>query len=91
VRAVFGDAARHEVLHAAGAAQARVLVVLGASLPDKMRICAAAREVNPRITLIAVADSRAEHAWLQEFGVTFVHDTADEMSAALLRSVRSAI
>jgi monovalent cation:H+ antiporter-2, CPA2 family len=91
IPALFGDARRPEVLVAAGAAQARALVVLGATLPDKMRICAAAREVNPRIALVAVADSRAEHAWLHEFGVAFVHDTADEVSAALLRSIQAAI
>jgi hypothetical protein len=49
------------------------------------------REVNPRITLIAVADSRAEHAWLQAFGANYVLDTADEMSQALLRAIRTAI
>jgi CPA2 family monovalent cation:H+ antiporter-2 len=91
IAAVFGDATRRGVLEAAGAAQARVLVMLEGTLPDKMRMCTAAREVNPRLVLIAIAESRAEHAWLQEFGAAYVLDTAQEMSEALLRSIRAAI
>jgi len=79
------------VLEAAGAAQARALVILEGALADKMRMLSAAREVNPRLVLIAVAESRAEHAWLQEFGAAYVLDTAEEMSEALLRSIRTAI
>jgi CPA2 family monovalent cation:H+ antiporter-2 len=91
IPAVFGDPARPEVLEAAGVAQARALVILAAPLAEKMRICAVARELNPRITLIAVADSRAEHAWLQEFGANHVLDTADEMSQAILGAIRTSI
>jgi CPA2 family monovalent cation:H+ antiporter-2 len=91
IAAVFGDAARREVLEAAGAAEARALVILEAALPDKMRMCTAAREANPRLVIIALAESRAEHAWLQEFGAAYVLDTAEEMSEALLRSVRAAL
>jgi monovalent cation:H+ antiporter-2, CPA2 family len=91
IAAVFGDATHRAVLEAAGAAQARVLVMLEGALADKMRMCTAAREVNPRVVLIAVAESRAEHAWLQEFGAAYVLDTAEEMSEALLRSIRTAI
>ena len=91
IAAVFGDATRREVLEAAGAAQARVLVMLEGALADKMRMCTAAREVNPRLVLIALAESRAEHAWLQEFGAAYVLDTAEEMSEALLRSIRTAV
>jgi CPA2 family monovalent cation:H+ antiporter-2 len=91
IPAVFGNAARKEVLEAAGATQARALVVLEAALAEKMQICAAARELNPRIVLITIAESRAEHAWLQEFGADYVLDTADEMSLAVLRAIRAAI
>jgi CPA2 family monovalent cation:H+ antiporter-2 len=91
IPAVFGDASRREVLDAAGAAQARTLVILDAPLPEKMRICAIAREINPRIILIAVAESRAEHAWLQEFGADQVLDTAEAMSQAALGAILSSL
>jgi CPA2 family monovalent cation:H+ antiporter-2 len=85
---VFGDAGRDEVLTAARADAARVAVVTHPTLAEKMRICAAVRRLNPRITLVAIAQSEAERAWLNEFGVAFVADVYDEMSDALVRAVR---
>jgi CPA2 family monovalent cation:H+ antiporter-2 len=58
---------------------------------EKMRVCMAAREVNPRIILIAAADSPAERAWLEEFGAAYVCDTLDEGTEALMRSIRNAL
>jgi CPA2 family monovalent cation:H+ antiporter-2 len=91
VATVYGDAARAEVLQAAGVAEARILVVTVPSLMEKMRVCMAAREVNPRIVLIAAADSPAERAWLEEFGAAYVCDTLDEGTEALMRSIRNAL
>jgi CPA2 family monovalent cation:H+ antiporter-2 len=71
--------------------RARVLVVTAASLAEKMRICTAARTLNPRISIIATADSRAERAWLEEFGATYVSDVVEESAGALMRAVRSAL
>jgi monovalent cation:H+ antiporter-2, CPA2 family len=47
-----------------------------------------ARKLNPRIAILATAESEAERAWLNEFGVQFVSSIHDEMSDALLRAVR---
>ena len=88
---VLGDAGQPQLLKAAGLDEARIIVVTNASLPEKMRICIAAREVNPRIAIIATAESTADRVWLQEFGATYICDALDEMTAALLRSVRSGI
>jgi CPA2 family monovalent cation:H+ antiporter-2 len=65
-----------------------VLVVTNPMLAEKMRICAAARRLNPRIKILATSESEAERAWLKEFGVTVVSDMYDEMSTALARAVR---
>ena len=67
---------------------ARVLVVTNPTLAEKIRICTTARSINPRIAIVATAESGAEHAWLREFGVEFVCDTIGEMNEALLRAVR---
>lgn len=91
ISAVYGDAGREDVLAAAGVAEARVLVVTNTALPDKMRICMTARAINPRIAIIATANTPAERGWLQEFGATSVCDLYDEMSEALLRSVRTSL
>jgi CPA2 family monovalent cation:H+ antiporter-2 len=56
-----------------------------------MRICMTARAINPRIAIIATANTLAERGWLQEFGATSVCDLYDEMSEALLRSVRTSL
>jgi monovalent cation:H+ antiporter-2, CPA2 family len=88
VPTVFGDAARLEVLEAANTASARAIVLTSGALHEKMRICTLARRLNPRIAILATAESEAERAWLNEFGVQFVSSVHDEMSDALLRAVR---
>ena len=88
IAAVFGDAGRSEVLEAAGVAGARIIIVTKPSLAAKMRICTTARRLNPRIEIIASADSGAERAWLREFGVAYVADVYDEMTEAFVRAVR---
>ncbi|MGH8618613.1 MAG: cation:proton antiporter [Burkholderiales bacterium] len=91
IATVFGDPGRQEVLRAAGLAQARMIVVTTVSLPEKMRICIAAREVNPRIAIVATAGSAGERVWLEEFGAAFVCDALDEMADAMFRSIRSGL
>ena len=88
VKTVFGDPGREQVLEAARVAAARVIVVTNPSLPTKMRICSLARRLNPRIAIIATAESAAERAWLREFGVAYVADVYDDMSDSLVRAVR---
>ena len=89
--ATFGDPSRREVLKGAGIDQARIIVVTGASLAEKMRICIAARQINPRISIIAIASSAAERAWLEEFGAALVYDALGEVSEALLAAIRTTI
>jgi len=91
VAAAFGDAGSEDVLRAAGLAHAKIIVVTQPLLADKMRICIAARAVNPRIAVVATANSDGERVWLEEFGAAFVCDALDEMADALLRSVRTGL
>ena len=88
---VAGDAGSADALDAAGAASARVIIVTNATLPEKMRICSAVRRLNPRIAIIAAADSEAERAWLREFGVAFVSDALDEVGETLVRALRAVL
>lgn len=91
VVAFYGDPGRAEVLRAAGLANSRMIIVTHPSLPEKMRICIAAREVNPRIVIIATAASSAERGWLREFGAAQVYDALDEITGALLRAIRESL
>jgi CPA2 family monovalent cation:H+ antiporter-2 len=88
---VRGDPADAEVLRAAGMADARMVVVTNPGLAEKMRICMAARQVNPRIAIVATSASGAERAWLHEFGAAFVADAIDEMAESLVRTVRGGL
>jgi K+:H+ antiporter len=88
---VFGDAGRQEVLKAAGVASARAVVVTNSSLFEKMKVCMAARAVNPRIVIVATAENAAERAWLEEFGAEYVGDVLDDATDGLLRSVRASL
>jgi hypothetical protein len=65
-----------------------VIVVTNPTLAEKMRICTAMRRLNPRITIVAVAESDAERAGLDEFDVAYVADVYAEMTDALVRAVR---
>jgi CPA2 family monovalent cation:H+ antiporter-2 len=91
VSTVFGDPGRTDVLRAAHVAEARIILITGLPLADKMRVCTAARSLNPRIAIIATASSAAERTWLQEFGAAYVHDVLDEASEALLSAVRRSL
>ena len=88
---IRGDPAEPEVLRAAGMHDARMIVVTNPTLAEKMRICMAARQVNPRIAIVATSGSSAERAWLHEFGAAFVCDAIDEMTEALVRTVRGGL
>jgi len=88
---VFGDAGRQEVLKAAGLAAARAIVVTNPSLFEKMNVCVAARAVNPRIAIIATADSPAERVWLEEFGAEYVCDVLSDTTEGLMRAMRSSL
>ena len=89
VTTILGDPAQQDVLQAAGLVHAKMIVVTNPLLTEKMRICIAIRGVNPRLAIVATADSDAERVWLEEFGAAFVCDVQDEMADLLLRSIRS--
>ena len=85
---VYGNAARVDVLKAAGVEHARAVVVANVVLAEKMAICIAVRKLNPRVAIIATAANGAERAWLAEFGATFICDALDGLTDSILRSIR---
>ncbi len=91
ILSVFGDPGRIDVLRAAAVKEAKIIVITGMPLADKMRVCTAARALNPRIAIIATASSGAERAWLREFGAAHVHDLLDEATEALLSALRRSL
>jgi voltage-gated potassium channel Kch len=87
----FGDPRQAAVLEAAGAHRAAAFVITGGSLPDKMRMCAAVREVSPHATLVAIANGKAEQAWLEELGANTTFDALGETADALLKRLRASL
>ncbi|MFZ5520159.1 MAG: cation:proton antiporter [Pseudomonadota bacterium] len=80
-----------QALRDAGITGARILLVADLSLPEKMQVCRTARELNPRLAIIAGAANDAEHAWLREFGVRFISSALDEQTEQLARAVRASL
>jgi voltage-gated potassium channel Kch len=69
-RLYYGDASRLEVLRAAGAEQARVLVIAVDDVEASLRIAELARRHFPKLRVLARARNRQHTFRLMEAGVT---------------------
>ena len=69
---VFGDAARREVLAAAGIARARAVVVTYADVPSAIRVITAVQEINPQVPVIVRTVDDAELEKLLQAGAAEV-------------------
>jgi CPA2 family monovalent cation:H+ antiporter-2 len=89
--AVYGDASRAEVLRAAGLAQARYVVVTLPDLASRLPVVVAARDINPRATVLTRARYLAERSMLEEIGADAVAyeeaEAAVRLAELLLREV----
>ncbi len=65
----FGDAARSEVLRAAGAAHAKILVLALADMETSLHIAETAKRQFPNLTIIARAHNRRHAHKLMDIGV----------------------
>lgn len=90
-RAVYGDAARREILEAAGVASAKYLLITIPDLQTRTVIVLVARELNPALKVLVRARYIAERAWLEEIGATEVcyeeAETAVGLATLLLHEV----
>jgi CPA2 family monovalent cation:H+ antiporter-2 len=91
VDAVFGDASRAEVLRAARADRAAAIVVTTPSLPAKMAIAVAVRQLGGGALLIVSAADPAERAWLEEFGADEALDVTTPAVQAVERALSEAL
>ena len=79
--AVYGDASHVDILKAAGAQQAKYLLITIPDLATRTVIVLVARELNPDIKIFVRARYLQERAWLDEIGVHEV--TYEEAEAAI--------
>jgi len=90
-RVFYGDASRHDLLHAAGAGSARVLVI-AIDDPDKiLQMVATARRYYPHLRILARAVSRTHAYELLDAGVEQVYrenlDTSLQIGVDVMRAV----
>jgi len=81
-RVVFGDAARREVLLAAGLPRARVVIVTYADTASALRIIALVREARPGLPVIVRTIDDSDVEQLKKAGATEV--VADVLEASLM-------
>jgi CPA2 family monovalent cation:H+ antiporter-2 len=67
---VYGDAARRDILEAAGVSSAQYLLVTTPDPHTRTVIILAARDLNPDLKVFVRARYLGERAWLDEIGAT---------------------
>jgi glutathione-regulated potassium-efflux system ancillary protein KefC len=83
----YGDATRIDLLRAAGAAQARALVVAIDDVDDSLRLVDAVRAAFPELTLMARARNVSHYYDLMDRGVTVIQRETFESALLLGRDV----
>jgi len=83
----FGDAARSEVLRAAGAGHAKVLVLATAAMETSLRIAETAKRQFPNLTIVARAHNRRHAHKLMDAGVDHIFRDTLLSSIAMGESV----
>ncbi len=78
LKVFYGDASRHDLLHVAGAAQAKLLVLALDSSEKTLELVRTARKHFPHLTILARANGRRDAYELLDMGVDHVfRETVD--------------
>ncbi|MBL9144492.1 MAG: cation:proton antiporter [Verrucomicrobiaceae bacterium] len=85
--AIYGDAASHEILAAAGLARARYLVITVPKAAISTAIMHSAREMNATTHILCRAAYLNEHDQLKEAGATIIRFDEGECATALAKAV----
>ena len=83
----YGDATRIDLLHAAGAAHARALVVAIDDIDDSLRLVDAVREAYPQLAIMARARNVTHYYDLMDRGVRIIERETFESALLLGRHV----
>jgi glutathione-regulated potassium-efflux system ancillary protein KefC len=83
----YGDATRTDLLHAAGAAQARALVLSVDGIEDSLKLAAAVRAEFPDLPILARARNVTHYYQLMDLGVTVIERETFESALMLGRRV----
>jgi CPA2 family monovalent cation:H+ antiporter-2 len=87
VDAIYGDATRTETLEAAGVSRAGSLILGSAGMAHGAGVIRAARELNPRIRVLARAPYLRDVAELKEAGANQVYSGEGEVALAFIEDI----
>ena len=87
VDAVYGDATHPDTLNAADVAHARSLVLGSAGMANGTEVIRAARQLNPRIRVLARAPYLRDVAALKDAGATSVYSGEGEVALAFIEDI----
>ena len=87
VDAIYGDATRAETLEAAGVSRAGSLILGSAGMAHGAGVIRAARELNPRIRVLARAPYLRDVAELKEAGADQVYSGEGEVALAFIEDI----
>ena len=87
VACVHGDANRKDVLEQAGIAHAASIILSASGAADIVEAVRGARELNPRIHIVARADFLRETTLLREVGASEVFSGEGEVALAIADSI----
>ena len=83
LKAIYGDASRHEILHAASIEEAKWLIIAVPSSVDRLTVTCEARLMNPSIDIIVRSHFIKEKTFLEEVGANHVISEEEAVSEAL--------
>ena len=83
LKAIYGDASRHEILHAASIEEAKWLIIAVPSSVDRLTVTCEARLMNPNIDIIVRSHFIKEKTFLEEVGANHVISEEEAVSEAL--------
>ena len=87
IDAVYGDATKHETLGAAGAARADSLILTSAGMGDAAEVIRMARELNPKVQVLARAAYLRDLADMRKAGADRVFTGEGEVALGLIEAI----
>jgi CPA2 family monovalent cation:H+ antiporter-2 len=87
IDAIYGDATRPETLEAAGVAKAGILILGSAGMANSAEAIRTARQLNPRVRVLARASYLRDVASLKKAGANSIYSGEGEVALAFIEDI----
>jgi CPA2 family monovalent cation:H+ antiporter-2 len=91
VEAIYGDATRPETIEAAGGAKAGIIILGSAGMANSTETIRAARELNPKIRVMARASYLRDVVALKAAGASSVYSGEGEVALAFIEDILTSL